>query len=136
MEETAKAMMKQAVGITDEDWDRMGPGIKKLCLKASELAKYRLVAEVIDSKYCFAQIKKGDKFILNGPVLDVKESTCPPCVEALGPLTYPLRMFFDRLAEGVDPNGMVFSHFECLDTGIENGGLGKVKFKVYVEKLG
>jgi len=137
MQESMRTMLKQLIGITDEDLDRLPPGVRKLLSAAPQLAAYRIIAEVTDAKYCTASCKPGDKLVFGpGPTLNVQESTCPPCIGALGPMMERVHMMWDRIAEGADPNGLWTRGMQCFDPGIEHGGLGTVHFKVYAEKPG
>ncbi|MGQ9573537.1 MAG: hypothetical protein ACUVV3_10235 [Dehalococcoidia bacterium] len=137
MQEPMRTMLKQFISITDEDLDRLSPGIQKLVAAGADLAAYRIIAEVTDAKYCSSGCKPGDKLVIGpGSTLNVEESTCPPCLGALGPLMQRVYMIWDRLAEGVDPNGLWITGMQCFDPGIEHGGLGSVHFKIYAEKRG
>ncbi len=138
MDEVSRQMTKQAIGITDEDLERLSPGMKKLLSDLPEKMKWKVIAEVTESKHCFAGLKPGDKFVFNFPVLNVSESTAAPCVEAIAPLANQIRAMVDRVAEGGDPNASIFAtqQVSCMDVGVEHGGLGRVMFKVYAEKAG
>jgi hypothetical protein len=80
MDEVSRQIAKQVIQITDEDLDRLSPGMKKLLSDLPEKMKWRVVAEVTESKYCFAGLKPGDKFVFNFPVLSVGEHGA--CIEA------------------------------------------------------
>ena len=136
MDELSRQILKQAINISDEDLERLPPGLKKLVSDLPAKTKWRVVAEVTESKYCFAGLKPGDKFVFNYPVLNIAESTAPPCVAAIASLANYLAVIVDRVAEGVDPNDWIYAgqQFECPDVGLEHGGLGKVYFKLYAEK--
>ncbi len=138
MDEASRQITKQAIGITDEDLERLSPGMKKLLSDLPEKMKWKVIAEVTESKYCFAGLKPGDKFVFNFPVLNVGESTAAPCIEAIAPLVSQIRAMIDRVAEGGDPNESVFAtqQVSCMDVGVEHGGLGRVMFKLYAEKAG
>lgn len=137
MDETSRQIVKQATGITDEDLERLSPGMRKLLTNLPEKMKWRIIAEVTESKYCFAGLKVGDRLVFNFPLLNTQESTAAPCIEAIGPLVGLIRTMVDRVAEGVDPNASIFAgQAECMDVGLEHGGLGKVRFRVYGEKVG
>jgi hypothetical protein len=138
MDEVSRQIVKQAINITDEDLEKLSPGMKKLLTDLPEMMKWKAVAEVTDSKYCFAGLKPGDRFVFNFPVLNTAESTAAPCIEAIAPLVAQVRNLVDRVAEGVDPNDSIFAgqEVECMDVGVEHGGLGKVRFRVYAEKAG
>ncbi len=138
MDEVSRQIAKQVIHITDEDLDRLSPGMKKLLSDLPEKMKWKVIAEVTESKYCFAGLKPGDKFVFNFPVLNVSESTAAPCIEALAPLTGHIRAMLDRVAEGDDPNKSIFAtqQVPCMDVGVDHGGLGRVMFKVYGERAG
>jgi len=136
LDKATREMLRERIGITDKDMDKLGPGIAKLELASSELMKYKIIAEVTDSKYCFLGVKVGDKIVIKHGTISKEETTCPLCLRAIGPLTPFVNVILDRIAEGVDPNDMVFRNSECLDPGLEHGGLGKVRFKIYTEKIG
>jgi len=138
MDEVSRQIVKQAIGITDEDLERLSPGMKKLLSDLPAMMKWKVIAEVTESKYCFAGLKAGDKLVFNFPVLNVGESTAAPCIEAIAPLANQIRAMVDRVAEGGDPNASVFAtqQVSCMDVGVEHGGLGRVMFKLYAEKAG
>jgi len=136
IEKEVREMLKGILGITDEDIDKIGPDRAKLLSHAPELFSYKIIAEVTASKYCAAGIKVGDKFVFNANVLNKEESTAPACIGALAPLMEPIHMIFDRLGEGLDPNGLWCRTVSCFDPGLERGGVGNVLFKLTTEKMG
>ena len=136
LQEPMRSILKQLIGITDEDLDRISPGIQRFLSGISQLGQYKIIAEVIDSKYCAAGVKPGDKIVIRGNTVSAPESTCPLCIGLLGPLMPRAYEMMVRLAEGLDPDEMIFKYSECFDTGLDHGGLGKVHFKLYTEKVG
>ena len=89
-EDKIKNIVKQVVNISEEDWDtfRKGsPGVYKFFNRIEEVAKTRIIAEVIESKYCAAGLKTGQVFVIEGGALVPEKSTAPFCMRALGPLT-------------------------------------------------
>ena len=140
MVEELKQMMKQAIGITDEDFQTLvsAPGAGKMLGRFPELMKYKIIAEVTESKYCFAGLKPGQKYVFSAmpAMLLAEESDCPLCVRALGPIANVMMGFWDRIYEGVDPNQGIWRMAECLDPGIGRGGLGHVIFRVYAQEIG
>ena len=137
-ENQVKEILKQAVSLTDEDWKtfKLGsPGVYKFFTRIEEVGKHRIVAEVIESRYCAAGLKKGQKFVIEGGALAPEKSTAPFCMRALGPLTGFVNTILEKIVAGEDPNDRVFQVAECMDPGLEAGGLGKVKFQVRVETI-
>ena len=78
-------------------------------------------------------MKKGQKFVIEGAPWSPRKSTAPFCMRALGPLTDFVNTILEKIVAGEDPNDRVFRVAECLDPGLEAGGLGKVRFRVSVE---
>lgn len=137
-EEVVKQMMKQAIGITDEDFQThmSHPKNRKIAERGQELMKYKVIAEVTESKYCMAGLKTGQKYTFNAfpSMLLTGESDCPLCVKAIGPIVGLIVGFCDKIIEGIDPNQGMPHIAECLDPGVKRGGLGHVVFKVYAQK--
>jgi uncharacterized repeat protein (TIGR04076 family) len=133
-----KQALKNLIGITDEDFEKYisFSHHRKLSLRRAEINKYRIIAEVVEAKYCTAGMKVGQKYVFsvipNKLLLD--QSTCPLCIKALGPLSETMQVLWDRLIEGVDPNEGTKRFIPCPDLGVDYGGLGTVVFKVYAEK--
>ncbi|MBN2568105.1 MAG: hypothetical protein JXB42_01610 [Deltaproteobacteria bacterium] len=137
-EDRVKSIVQQAVGITNEDWEIFkagSPGVYKFFTRIEEVARSRIIAEVIESKYCAAGLKKGQKIVIEGGALIPEKSTAPLCMRAIGPLTDFVNTILEKIVAGEDPNERVFMVAECLDPGLQSGGLGKVKFRVRVESL-
>lgn len=140
-EDAMKALLafKQIKGMTDDDFERFisNPANRKIVLSKNEMDKYKIIAEVIESKYCGAGVKVGQKYTFRTVpnVLLVDESDCPLCIKALGPVSELMHGFWDRIIEGVDPNEGMWQYARCLDMGIKYGGLGSVIFKVYAQKI-
>ena len=138
MEEPIREMLKVQIGITDEDLNKLAPGMQKLLSAVPEAMNWKIVAEVTDAKYCFAGCKVGDKLVFStaGLLLNPEESTCPLCMGAIAPLLERIHIMWDRVADGRDPNELWVRHSQCYDPGLEHAGLGRVVFKVYAEKVG
>ena len=134
MKESVREFLKQRLGMTDEDIDRVPPGLEKLV--SSRLLHYKVIAEVTDAEYCVAGGKVGDKLVVGpGNVVNTGESTCPLCIGALSPMMERVHLMWDRIIEGLDPSEGWVRHLVCFDPGLESGGLGRVTFKVYAEKV-
>lgn len=139
MLEQAKRAMQKGVGITEEDFDKhiTYPHNRKIIEKREMLLQYRIVAEVTQSKYCSAGLKPGMKLVFQmmPAQLIPAESNCPVCLRAIGPIAPLAAGFWDRLYEGLDPNSGMWYISECMDPGLDKGGLGHVVFKVYAQKI-
>ena len=137
-EEVIKQMMQQAIGITDEDFKtHIGyPQNLELARRTPELMMYKIIAEVTESKYCSAGLKVGQKFTFRTlpAMLLPDESDCPLCIRAIGPISNLITGFWDRIVAGVDPNQGMWNLAECMDPGVDRGGLGHVVFTVYAQK--
>lgn len=135
MDQAIKDMLKQAIGITDADLNKLSPKIGALLGNIQEMMKHRLVAEVTESKYCFHGLKPGDKFVIEGGKLNVQASTAAPCMGALAPIEGMSSILMDRLSAGLKPDGSIIGYTRCHDLGVDHGGLGEVYFKVYTEEI-
>lgn len=137
MDEAIRKALMKGMGLPEADVAKVSPNIQKIIANYPKFQKYRIVAEVTDAEYCGAGIRKGQKYVFSTlpPLLLAQESNCPMCIRALGPLTGFINTLMDRIAEGVDPEDGIFRTAECLDPGLEHGGLGKVYFKVYARKV-
>lgn len=136
MDEATKALLKETVGITDEDLAKVQRNIEKILSSTLGGTQYKMVAEVTSSRYCSAGLKVGDKIVFN-PFLDPQETTCALCPRALIPVLIALHPIWERSIEGIDPNDSAFGQIAgCLDPGLEAGGLGHVDFKLYAEEVG
>jgi len=137
--EETKKFMKQRHGITDEDFEKhiSYPINRKLILHKKELDKYRIIAEVTESKYCGAGCKVGQKYVFQSipNLLLVNESDCPLCIKALGPVSELMHGLWERIVEGLEPNEGMGQYARCLDMGLKYGGLGSVAFRVYAQKI-
>ena len=133
--EFIKKMMQEAVGISDEDFEKYMsfPHNAALAKSTPEFMKYKIVAEVTDSKYCTAGLKKGQKYTFQSlpAVMLPEETTCPVCARALPPIGNIIGEIWEEIASGNLKGPKVV---ECLDPGVEKGGLGHIIFKVYAQK--
>lgn len=102
-------------------------------LFSREIAKKNLIIEVVESHGCTAGMKPGDRLVFRAlGLLDTKRSSDGWCTQALGEIGGFANMVQDRYVSGLDPNGMIFDHFSCMDAG-SKCGWGQVIMKVYVE---
>jgi len=133
IDEATRQFIEQRYGIKGEDIKKLQPNWFKLFAHRSDLARIRTIFEVIDVSHCAVGAKVGDKLVIDRQLINVQESTFPLCINALDRMHRCIFMIFDRIAEGVDPNGLFIKAVDCSDQGLEYGGLGKVRFKIYTE---
>jgi uncharacterized repeat protein (TIGR04076 family) len=133
MEDTIRDLLKEAMGITDEDMARLNPSMLT-ALAGGQLLKYQIIAEVTHAKYCGSGIKVGDKIVMEPTTINQGATSCPLCIGALATVYSAQRVIMDRLMAGREPNVGIFDVVECPDPGVEHGGLGKVRFKVYAQE--
>jgi uncharacterized repeat protein (TIGR04076 family) len=134
-----KEAMHRAIGVTARDFEKhiSFPHNRKIVLNTLEMQKYRIIAEVTESKYCSAGLKVGQKLVFSCiPVVYLpEESDCPLCLRAVGPVAPLAAGFWDRIIDGREPNGGMWYISECLDPGLDKGGIGHVVFKVHARKV-
>lgn len=133
MEDTIRDLLKEAMSITDADMARLNPNLLK-ALAGGQLMKYQIIAEVTHAKYCGAGIKVGDKIVMEPTTINQGATSCPLCIGALAAVYGAQRVIMDRLMAGREPNVGFFDVVVCPDPGIEHGGLGNVRFKVYAQE--
>ena len=135
MDPMVEAFARDMLSMTEEDMAKITPEKEQEYKNAMEnMANYRIVAEVVSSKYCTAMLEVGQKFVLNGVQIDQDASDCPLCVGAISPLHALVSVYLDRCFKGRDIAGPV-SGFACTDPGIEVGGLGSVLFEARIEPV-
>jgi hypothetical protein len=100
---------------------------------ADWLRRYELVAEVTRSEHCANFIKAGETFVfdLNGILLPAK-STGALCLGILARLQPALLIAKDRAHEGLHPVSPGWQTFDCFDTGLDHGGMGKVAVRFHL----
>lgn len=135
MDEATKTILKQAIGITDADLNKLSPRISNLLSNMGNLMGHRVVAEVTESKYCFFGLKPGDKIVIEGGKINPEASTANLCLGAVAPIDEANALLMDRVAMGWKPDGSVITYVRCHDIGVEHGGLGIVWLKVYTEEI-
>ncbi len=133
-DEGLKLTAKQMFGMSDEDMAKVTPEMEQELLNAmAGIGSYRLVAEVVSSKYCFAGLQPGQKFVVdNANQINPQETTAPLCLGAIAPLIERAHLLLDRLYHKGDATAHM-AGFRCTDPGLDLGGLGTVEFKVRVE---
>ena len=97
------------------------------------LTKYELVTEVTSAVHCANFITTGQTyaFDLNG-VIKADRSTANLCLGILARIQPALLMAADRASLGVHPVSAGWHSFDCFDTGLDHGGMGKVTVRMFV----
>ena len=139
MKEENRNFLKAAFpGMTDGEIDSLPQGLDKWVSKRREGSQYyKMVAECYSSKYCTVRIKEGDKYVIYGGLLNQEETTAPVCILAISSLARHYYSFEERMVLSYDdPNeDYLWPTSRCEDMGIEDGGLGSVKFRIRFEKV-
>jgi len=125
----------RGVGMSDEEIARLSPGILKYLANRHKLNTYKIIAEVFDSRCCLRGLKPGARYVFRYAELLPELCTGKICASAMPAISDRINMILNQVGQGVDPEeALVFPTAECFDVGLEHGGVGKVWFKVYVEK--
>lgn len=64
MENEVQEMLR-GIGMSDKDMAKLSPGQEKMLAARPVYSTYRMVVEVVESKFCFAGLKPGDKYVFN-----------------------------------------------------------------------
>ena len=123
---------QQNIGYSDEEMQefKADPHRRRAAEALVQANRKTVVAEVVASHGCAAGFKCGDTIEVSAAGV-VKSTNV--CLFALAPMTIHAAMAYDRIMEGLDPNGMWFNKFSCQDAGFCNGSWGQVSFKVSVK---
>jgi hypothetical protein len=130
-------MIRRRLKLDDQEWAivKENPKFQSLFKNAIEASKYRLVAEVIDSKGCHSGHVIGQRLIFdNSGNLLTKENPDRVCSFMMPNLTILINAFFENLMNGRDPNEVMFNTTGCFDTGPYCGGWGHVVVKMSAVK--
>lgn len=97
------------------------------------LDRYEVVAEVTSAIHCANFITQGQIFVfdLRG-VIKPDRSTAKLCLGILARIQPALLMAMDRAADGLHPISPRWNSFDCYDTGIDHGGMGKVTVTLHL----
>ena len=135
MDEEFKKKVIDVFGYTEKEAESLSEKQQNIIKGAPSRRAYKVIMEVVKSENCGYKPKVGDRYVMNGSgMLIPEECTFPLCLWALAPMLPISYVIFDRLSQGLDPNGHLYDHMKCTDTGVGCGGIGEVAFKVYCEK--
>ena len=136
-DESAVAALQHMLGYTDEEFEKWKADPRNMRLAGSlmEIAKYRMVVEVVKSHGCALGHKAGDKFYFSGNgALLCGEGPSHICTGALAPVMPYTYKIVDKVGVGQDPVQNTFSRVSCIDVGLENGGWGEILMEIRIEK--
>lgn len=135
LDSQAVNMLKETLGISDAEIADLAPRLEGVMALRSQMENVRIIAEVMSSVNCLAGIKKGHKLIFNilPFMLNREETNCPLCVRALTPVLVPTHGMWELAMNGTrnTPRGQA-RVADCMDPGLDGGGLGHVRFKVRI----
>ena len=131
-------IIRKRLGLEDAEWAiiEANPKFQNLFQNAIAASKYRLVAEVIESKGCHSKHVVGQKLYFdNSGNLLTKENPDRICAFLMPNLTVLINAFFENLMNGRDPNEVMFTTTGCFDTGPACGGWGHVVVRMRAERI-
>ncbi len=111
------------------------PRFQRLFDNALAASRYRLVAEVIESRGCHSGHTVGQRIIFDstGNLL-TREAPERVCSFLLPNLLLLVNVFFENLMSGRDPNEVIFNRTGCFDVGPARGGWGHVVMEMRAVK--
>ena len=132
-------LLKGLTGSTDKDLVKLHSGESKFFNNLMKMKEIEIIAEVVKSERCFAQVKVGDKLVFD-PFLNPEKSSGIMCPKALLPVFAQIGALWEMTVEWAtsgkgDLPVIVWRHVRCLDPGLEDGGLGGVVYKLYYEPV-
>ena len=131
-------IIRKRLNLEDQEWSVIenNPKFQNLFHNAVEASKYRLVAEVIESKGCHSGHVVGQRLVFdNSGNLLTKESPERVCAFLMPNMTVLINAFFENLMNGRDPNEVMFDTSGCFDQGPGCGGWGHVVFRMKAEPI-
>jgi hypothetical protein len=137
--EETKAMVMGAVGLSDDEVAEFHPGMEKLFNSIGRTPPVQIVAEVVKSEHCLAQVKKGVRLVFD-PFLNPEKSSGAMCPRALLPVLVQISAIWEMGVERAESGKtelpeIVFRNVRCLDPGLEDGGVGGVVYNIRQEKI-
>ena len=108
-------IIRRRLNLDDQDWSMIekNPKFQNLFQNAIEASKYRLVAEVIESKGCHSGHIVGQRLIFdNSGNLLTNENPDRVCSFLMPNLTVLINAFFENLMNGLDPNVVMFKQID------------------------
>lgn len=126
---------QEVTGYTDEELAKFRSNPKFVHMMATPAFRtHKIIAEVIYSHGCICQHNVGQRIVLNGNGALIS-AECPPvmCMGLVSQLSTVISAVWERMAAGLDPNGLLIDTVGCVDVGVDCGGWGRVLAKIRVE---
>lgn len=135
IDKPTKDFLKEAFGYNDEQISTGSdnPTVFEVINSYPVLLSKKLVMTCVEAENC-AYNKIDDKYVFNGCGHMIKNETCEtPCLWAMSGFFRYSFLLYDRVASGLNLEGMHMEYVSCPDTGCSFGGMGKAIFRVSVE---
>ena len=129
-------MIQKRLGLEDKEFQPIkdSPKFQRLFDNILFGSRYRLVAEIVESKGCHSGHVKGQKlFFDSAGNLLTREAPERVCAFLMPNLTVMINAFFENLLNGRDPNEVMFNRTGCYDVGPACGGWGHVIVEMRAE---
>jgi hypothetical protein len=129
-------MIQKRLGLNDREFQAIkdSPRFQRLFENILSGSRYRLVAEIVESKGCHSGHGKGQKlFFDSAGNLLTREAPERVCAFLMPNLTVLINAFFENLLNGRDPNEVMFNRTGCYDVGPACGGWGHVIVEMRAE---
>jgi hypothetical protein len=131
-------IIQKRLGLEDGEFQAIkdNPKFQRLFENAARGARYRLVAEVVESKGCHSGHVKGQRLVFDssGNLL-TREGPERVCAFLMPNLTVLINAFFENILNGRDPNEVMFNRTGCFDVGPACGGWGHVTVEMRAEPV-
>ena len=134
--DTLVEIIKKRLALEGEELEAVleNPKFQRLFENAVKGSRYRLVAEVVESKGCHSGHEVGQKIIFDSAGnLMTQQSPKRICAFLMPNLTVLINAFFENLMNGRDPNEVMFNRTGCFDVGPLCGGWGHVQVEMRAE---
>lgn len=131
-------IIRRRLDLEDQEWSLIenNPKFQELFQNAIEASKYRLVAEVVESKGCHSGHITGQRLIFasSGNLL-TKENPDRVCSFLMPNRSVLINAFFENLMNGRNPNEVMFNTTGCFDTGPGCSGWGHIVVRMKAELI-
>ena len=129
-------MIQKRLNLEDSEFQAIkdNPRFQRLFDNILSGSRYKLVAEIVESKGCHSGHVKGQKlFFDSAGNLLTGEAPERVCAFLMPNLTVLINAFFENLLNGRDPNEVMFNRTGCYDVGPACGGWGHVIVEMRAE---